>query len=136
MVTSIMPVPTGMGLDSGPYAMVVPAKAMMATADLYRQFIGVPLSCRAREPIVAVVCTKVLNSPDRVAVTASRRVGTVFSIEIEIRRFDGPLAANDPWIALIRWDLGSLEPGTYQLVVRETILHFTARLNSEMQQEA
>ena len=46
-------------------------------------------------------------------------------MDVEIRRFDGPLAANDPWLALVRMDLGSLEPGAYQLVVRETVLHFT-----------
>lgn len=121
---SVTLVPTGEGLEFGPRMIVVPARPGMESADMYRQFMGPPESCRARQPMVTIVRTGVLNSPDRVVVTSSQRKRTVFAIELEIRRFDGPLAGNDPWIALIRADLGLLEPGTYQLVVQETVLRF------------
>jgi hypothetical protein len=123
--TGITPAPTGVGLEFGPRMMVVPAQPGTTTVDLYRQYIGAPESCQARQPMVAIVRTGVLNSPDQVTSSGSQRSGTTFTIALEIRRFDGPLAGNDPWVALIQVDLGSLDPGSYQLVVQETVLRFT-----------
>lgn len=122
---SITSVPSGEGIEFGPRMMVVPAEPGVATTNLYRQHIEAPQACRAREPLVAILRTDMLKTPDRVAVTGSRATDTRFEVDIEIRRYDGPLAANDPWVALISVDLDSLEPGTYQLVLQETVLRFT-----------
>lgn len=123
--TSVTSVPSGEGIELGPRMMVVPADQTVATPSLYRRYIKASRSCRAGEPVVAIIRTEMLNTPDRVAVTASRHSGARFAVDIEIRRYDGPLAANDPWVALILVDLDSLEPGTYQLVAQETVLRFT-----------
>jgi hypothetical protein len=123
--TGITPAPTGLGLEFGPRMMVVPAQPGTTTVDLYRQFISAPESCPAHQPTVAIVRTGVLNSPDQVALRSSQRRGATFTLELEIRRFDGPLAGNDPWVALIQVDLGALDPGSYQLVAQETVLRFT-----------
>ena len=118
-------VPSGGDLDGGPVIVLVPSGNSVSPADLYRRFKEAPTSCRSQEGIVAIVSTGVLNTPDQVSVTGRRRDGNSFEMSLEIRRFEGPLAANDPWLALVRMELGSLEPGAYQLVVQETVLRFT-----------
>jgi len=75
--------------------------------------------------MAAIVSTGALNTPDQVSVTGSRRYRDSFDLDLEIRRFDGPMAANDPWLALIRMELGLLEPGSYRLTVHETAMRFT-----------
>jgi hypothetical protein len=117
-------VPSGGDLEGGPAIMIVPAGDSASTSDLYRQFREAPASCRAREGVVAIVSTGVLNTPDQVSATGRRRDGYGFEMNIEIRRFEGPLAGNDPWLALVRMEIGSLEPGAYQLAVQETVLRF------------
>jgi hypothetical protein len=122
--TSLTHVPTGQGLESGPRLMVVPVGAGADTVELYRRFVNAPSTCRAGESLVAIVRSEVLNTPDQAAVRSSARRGNAFVIELELRRYDGPLAANDPWLALIRADLGALRQGRYRLVLRETVLRF------------
>lgn len=51
-------------------------------------------------------------------------MGSLLTVEVEIRQFTGPLAANDPWIALVRVGLGSLQPASYELALRTTVLAF------------
>ncbi len=126
MNSTITVVPSGQGFESGPRMMVVLADDGMATADLYREHINHSArSCPAQRPIVALVRTTTQKSPDRVTITGSRRDDNTFIVDVEIRRYDGPLAGNDPWIALIRTELGSLSAGEYALVVQETRLRFT-----------
>jgi hypothetical protein len=122
--TSVERIPSDTGLGPDSAVLVVPAGEGASTADLYRRFSGAPASCRARERVVAIVSTGVLNTPDQVSATGRRRDGNSFEMNLEIRRFEGSLRANDPWIALVRMELGFLEPGTYQLVVQETMLRF------------
>lgn len=117
-------VPPGGDLEGGPAIMIVPAGDSASTADLYRQFIEAPASCRARERVVVIVSTGMLNAPDEVSSTGHWRDGDSIEMNIEIRRFEGPLAGNDPLLALVRMEIGSLEPGAYQLAVQETVLRF------------
>jgi hypothetical protein len=118
-------IPSDQGLAGGPLIMVVPSLKSAPTDELYLRFGNAPVSCRSQESVAAIVSTGALNSPDRVAATGGRLDEGVFELVLEIRAFDGPLAANDPWIALVRVELGALKPGEYQFVVRETVLRFT-----------
>lgn len=129
--TTIERIPSDTGLGSGSSVLVVPAGEGESTARLYRRFIMAPAICRAPERVVAIVSTGVLNSPDQVGATGRRGEGNSFETDLEIRRFEGSMRANDPWIALVRMELGSLEPGSYQLMVKETVLHFRDRLRPE-----
>jgi hypothetical protein len=124
MKTDITAIPADNGLELRPRIMVAPLLLGVAVADLYRQFHEAPPVYRVREPMVALLRTEMLNTPDRVAVTGSARTNGTFVVDIEIRRFDGPLAANDPWAAVIRVDLGSLEQGRYSIEMYETVLRF------------
>lgn len=123
--TSVEGIPSDTGVGPDAAVLVVAAVEGTSTVDLYRRFSGVPASCRARERLVAIVSTGVLNTPDQVSATGHRRDGNCFEISLEIRRFEGAIDGNDPWIALIRMELGSLAPGAYQLVVQETVFRFT-----------
>jgi hypothetical protein len=123
--TSVEGIPSDTARGSDPSVFVLPADPGSSTADMYRRFSGSPSSCRAREGVVAIVSTGVLNSPDRFSATGGRRDVTNFEMDLDIRRFEGSIRANDPWIALARMELGSLEPGSYRLIVRETVRRFT-----------
>ena len=127
----ITPVPFGRDLEDSPAMLVVSSGADASTADLYRRFREAPAHCRSRTRVVAIVSTDVLNTPDQVSATGRLRDGSSFEMNLEIRRFDGPLAGNDPWVALVRMELGFLEPGAYQLIVLETVLRFTELHYSE-----
>jgi hypothetical protein len=134
MNTTITPVASGQEIEFGPRFVVAPA-AGGATLQLYRRFAETPLSCRSGDPVVAIVRTDLLNTPDRVTISASERVGRTFTLTLDIRRFDGPLAANDPWIALIRIELGSLPAAEYELIVHEIGRRFTQRDNPDQAED-
>jgi hypothetical protein len=123
--TSVEGIPSDTGSGTDPVVLVVAAVEGASTVDLYRRFSGVPASCRARERLVAIVSTGALNTPDRVSATGCRRDSNCFEMSIEIRRFEGAIDGNDPWIALVRMELGSLDPGAHQLVIQETVFRFT-----------
>jgi hypothetical protein len=124
MRTNISPVPTGELLELGPEFVVVPAQEGVASADFYRRYAHAPFSCRAHEPTLAIIRTPPLSTPDRVAVSATSWLASVLTVDLDIRRFDGTLFANDPWIALVSVELGPLDPGAYEVVVRSTVLRF------------
>lgn len=121
--TSITPIPSEQGSPDASVT-VVPADEGVDTAELYRRHTRDSPQCRAQRPSVGLVSTGVLNTPDRVAATGVRRDGR-FEIALELRRFDGPMAANDPWIAVVRAELGRLDQGSYRLNVQQTVLRFT-----------
>jgi hypothetical protein len=108
--------------QDGPTLLV--AQDSVAPAELYRRGMSSPLRCAAKVPVAALIRTPLLSSPDVVAARAGEWTGSVLTIEVEIRRFTGPLAGNDPWIALVRVGLGSLQPGSYELALRTTVLAF------------
>ena len=118
-------IPFDAAITSDSVVQVVPIEAGDSAVDLYRRFGGVSNACRAGEDVAAIVSTAILNTPDHVSATGGRRDDVTFEIEVEIRRFDGPIRANDPWIALIRMDLGPLHAGVYELIVRETEFRFS-----------
>ena len=122
---NISHIPSGRGLEEGPAMIVVPSLSGATTAELYVRFGHAPASCRSQEPVAAIASTGLLNSPDRVGVTGTRLDNGVFELALEIRAFNGPLAGNDPWIALVQMELGILHPGAYLLIARKTVLGFS-----------
>jgi hypothetical protein len=75
--------------------------------------------------MAAIVRTASLNSPDRVVVTAVKRRPGSTRIELEILRYIGPMAANVPWFALIRVEIGLPKAGANEIVVCETTFETT-----------
>jgi hypothetical protein len=124
MHASISVVPTGELPEPGPQFMVVPVQEHLAPVDLYRRHANAPYVCVAHEPAQALIRTPTLSSPDHVRIVAASWTASVLIVELEIRRFEGELAANDPWIALVSVELGRLDPGAYEIVVRSTFLRF------------
>jgi hypothetical protein len=123
--TSVLAIPSDTAVGPNAVMLVVPAGEGASSADLYRQFSGSSFICPANEQIVAIVSTGVLNTPDQVSATGRRPEHSSFVMDLEIHRFEGIMRANDPWVALVRMELGCLEPGTYQLVVHETEFRFS-----------
>ncbi|MCF6338517.1 MAG: hypothetical protein L3J84_11295 [Gammaproteobacteria bacterium] len=115
---------SGENLKVGPAIMIVPTINDATTVDLYRQFREAPANCQSRKKNVAIVATGLLNTPDQVSGIGCRRDGNSFEINLETRRFEGPLAGNDPWFALIKMELGSLKQGIYTLAIKERVLRF------------
>jgi hypothetical protein len=112
-------------LPQGGPSVVVVAQNSVAPAELYRRGMSSPLRCAANVPVVALIRTPLLSSPDVVAAKAGEWTPSLLIVELEIRQFTGPLAANDPWIALVCVGLGSLQPAPYELALRTTVLAFS-----------
>lgn len=74
--------------------------------------------------LVLIVRLKAINSPDRVTVTKAVRKGTTIDIDIEVRRFTGPLSANDVTEPFVEVELGQLSVGTYDVRVDATTFEF------------
>jgi hypothetical protein len=122
--TSIEPIPFDAGLGPDAAVLIITAEEDAGTGDLYRRFSGSPYGCRAGKRAVAIASTSVLNSPDLVTAVGRRSSGSEFELDIEICRFEGTIRGNDPWIALVRLELGFLKAGAYYLLVRETVFSF------------
>jgi hypothetical protein len=124
MQVNISPHPFGALPEKGEPFVVVPAEEGVDPLEIYRKHSTAPLRCVARRPMLAILRTPLLATPDRVNVVAASWTAEVLALELEIRRFTGHLAANDPWTALVSVELGTLEPGSYKVSVRTTSLHF------------
>jgi hypothetical protein len=77
----------------------------------------------SRQHLVLLVRLEQANSPDLVDVSASRQ-GNAIDVAITVRRYSGPLAANDVTVPLVEVDLGRLPAGTYDVSVNETVMDF------------
>lgn len=128
---SLERIPSDTGTGHDPVLLVATAEPSSSTTGLYRRFTGEAAGCRAGENLVVIASTGALNSPDLVAASGRRHSGSAFKMALDIRRYDGPIRANDPWIALVRMDLGSLDGGRYAVVVEQTTRRFTDRQHPE-----
>jgi hypothetical protein len=124
MHATVSRVPSGALPDSGPPLIVVSAAEGIAPAELYMRHVTAPFECAAGKPMLALIRTQLLSTPDQVAVVAAAWTASVLEIGFEIRRYTGPLAANDPWVALVGVELGKLDPGPYEVAVQTTVLGF------------
>jgi hypothetical protein len=110
-------------MDLEPTLVVVPEASGTSAIARYRARTQGPLGIGA--PLVALVRLPPANSPDVVTVAAASRRGRSITIELETRRFDGPLSANIVAAPLVEVELGALTADTYELHVTETVLRFT-----------
>ena len=110
--------------QEGPVFVVCPAQESIAPAELYRRSVGTPLRCAAGSPLAALIRSALLSTPDQIAVKRAEWMGPVLNVDLEIRKFVGDLAANDPWFALVMLQLGRLEPGSYEAVVSSATFNF------------
>ena len=120
----VIRVPGGDGLDEGPLLVVTPVLPGVQPLDLYREAGEDSRCCPSGVACLALVAAGVFNSPDQVHVTGWEPGDCRFGLDLETRIFTGPLAANDPWLALVRAELGKLATGAYQFSIRETVLRF------------
>jgi hypothetical protein len=125
LTISVTRVPAGSGLEPGPGLVVGSAEHEASTAELFERFSRKSSGCQLGQRTVAIISTGVLDTPDQVMASGSRRDRHGFDVNLEVRDFDGPMAANDQWLALVRMELGYPEEGSYQLTVYETVLRFT-----------
>jgi len=125
LTISVTRVPAGPAMEPGPALVIGSAEQEASTAELFEQFSRKSSGCQAGQRTVAIISTRVFDTPDRVTATGSRRDRTGFDLNLDVRDFDGPMAANDQWLALVRMELGYPEEGSYQLTVHETVHRFT-----------
>ena len=106
-------------------SLVVVAKSVGQTpADRYIKHANAGEILPSADSLVSIVRSTLLSTPDEIRVTSVSCDGPTFLIELEMRRYEGDLAANDPTIALVQVELGRLARGDYQVVVTETTLYF------------
>lgn len=121
MHTEIARLPADVLPAAGPRLLVVERASGSDPASRYQH---APHALPAATPLVALARSASLATPDQLRVLSASRAGTTFTIELELRSYQGPIAANDPWVALVQADLGSLPPGSYDLIVTQTTLSF------------
>jgi hypothetical protein len=78
----------------------------------------------AGKPLVALIRSEPLSTPDQFQVADALRMDRTFRVALERRRFVGALFANVVTVALVEVELGSLNEGLYHMVVVETALEF------------
>lgn len=74
--------------------------------------------------LVGIIRTAPLATPDYLSGLEATHDRNLFTISIELRRYEGALFANVETILFIQVDLGRLEPGEYHLRAIETTLFF------------
>jgi hypothetical protein len=77
----------------------------------------------SKQRLVLLVRLREVSSPDLVDVTASRD-GNKIDVAITVRRYSGPLAANEITVPLVEVDLGRLAAGRYDVSVDEVVMDF------------
>ena len=78
----------------------------------------------AHTPFVLLWRGEQLSSPDMIAVKGVNKIGQRIAMQIELRRFDGTLHANTVTVPIVEVDLGTLEPGRYDVSIEVTELWF------------
>ena len=117
--TEIVRLPLADLPDDGPRLVVVEIAAGAAVATRYRRAWDTARPLPAGQPLVALVRSTPLSTPDRIHVIDASSDGQRFTINLDIRYYSGDLAANVVTIALVQVMLGSLVPGEYQAIANE-----------------
>jgi hypothetical protein len=85
---------------------------------------GVEQGVTAQQPLVLIIRSGLLSTPDEIKVTEASQDGQTFRIMLEERSYQGQLFANVVTTALVQVRLGHLPIGDYQALVSETKLSF------------
>ncbi len=118
----ILKVPFDQHLETLSRIMVVAADDH---GDLLEQYFSAPpaeAACKAEGAVAVLVRSARLNSPDRLVVTDVERAPGRLRVTFEITRFTGPMAANDPWFALVCLDMDRPQSGSNEILLTETTL--------------
>jgi hypothetical protein len=124
MKTDFIDVRLGELSQGGPPIVVVAADAGSTPAERYRQGARAAASQPAGKPLVAIVRSGPLSTPDKIQVTDSSTDGKTFRLTLDVRHYSGPISANVERETLVQAELGSLSPGRYLVVVTRTTLEF------------
>jgi hypothetical protein len=107
-----------------PDPMVVLTEASAGPTPLSRYRAGHQGDYKAKVPLVLLIQVGPVNSPDTVAVTKATRDGKHIRVELEVRRFSGPLTKNIVTSPLVEIDVGALGKGEYDIEIAESELSF------------
>lgn len=108
----------------GPATGVALSSSGLSPQERFRRLLP-PDRVPARTPLVLLWRGEPLSSADTVAVMSVNQVANRIALQIELRRFDGPLHANVVTVPVVEVDLGPLEPGQYDVSVELTELSFS-----------
>jgi len=124
MKTDVVDLKLGELPQDGPSIAVVAADAASTPAGRYRQAgrPGEPLP--SGKPLVALVRSGVLSTPDTIAVADSSSDGNTFRLTLDVRRYIGPISANVEREAIVQAELGALAAGHYVVIVTRTTREF------------
>ncbi len=110
----------------GPRILVAPQEAGASPAERYQ--LGSQASSQGKFPagtaLVALYRPDVLATPDQIRAPRAAIEGKEITVDVELRRYRGELAANVETEALVEVELGRLASGKYRLTVNETTLGF------------
>jgi len=123
MKTDVVDLKPGELPRGGPSLVVVAADAASTPAGRYRQ-------ARSGEalppgkPLVALIRSGLLSTPDTVAVADSSSDGNTFRLTLDVRRYIGPISANVERETIVQAELGALAAGHYVVVVTRATREF------------
>ena len=124
MKTDVVDLKWGDLPQDGPPIVVVAADAASTAAGRYRQAGRPGDALPSGKPLVALVRSGVLSTPDTIEVDESSSDGNTFRLTLDLRRYIGPISANVEREALVQAELGALSAGHYTVVVTQTIREF------------
>lgn len=127
LTTPILQVPFDPQLEPMPRIVVVAADRIDDDDDLLAHYVSassVEGACQAESAIATIIRSERLNSPDRITVTGVERRPGGLRVEVQIQRYAGPMAANDPWFALISLEFGLPKAGVNEVLLSETTREF------------
>lgn len=111
-------------VGAGPAIGVAEQASGASIQDRYRHQLP-PDQIPAHTPLVLLWRGEQLSSPDTIAVTGTNQSGQRIDLQIEVRRFEGPLHANVVTVPFVEVVLGALEPDRYEVSIVVTELRFT-----------
>ena len=124
MVTSVLRVGALQAAKSGPPLVIARRDADASPDARYVHAGPAEQPFPAGVPLVGILRSDELASPDQIRVTASSRRDNSFLLAVERRRYTGSLAANVVTVAFVEMEIGALEPSDYELAAEVTTLEF------------
>lgn len=111
-------------IGAGPALGVAELASGESTPERYRRLLS-PNRIPARVPLVLLWRGEQLSSPDTIAVTSANTNAQRIDVQIELRRFDGPLHVNTITVPIVEVDLGELQPDRYEATIEVDELWFS-----------